>query len=184
MVMVFNFKDYQYMPCFKTKDGEIKAYSNLSSNVKKSTLPLVELTRGRKSKKDQVGLIEKRTKKFKSLFEGNPFILRPQHKGLFVDLDYKNCLLSAIPILFWAFFFNMPEFLYFLGLFLYFRHTCPLKRVQADRIWSRILHPCGYCGQWRRCRKTSYSLPALKTVFWTNHNEFCKPQMSAPLLNV
>ena len=73
--MVFNISDYKYIPCFKTKDGEIKSYTNIDSSIKKNILPLVELTRGRKSKTDQVGYVKKRTDKFKEMFEDNYFIL-------------------------------------------------------------------------------------------------------------
>lgn len=58
----------KYIFLFKTGDSEIRALSNFSSS-KKHLLPIIELTRGRKSTKDKIGIIEKRLEKIEKLFE-------------------------------------------------------------------------------------------------------------------
>ena len=73
--MEFDISQYKYIPCFKTKDGEIKAYSQLDQEVKNNILPLIELTRGKKSKNDTVGLIDKRIDQFKDIIDENYCIL-------------------------------------------------------------------------------------------------------------
>ena len=72
---MFNFKKYQYAPCFKSKDGELGAFENLSPEVTQQLLPIIELTKGRKTRIDKIGLIKKRIDKIYNIFKENYFIL-------------------------------------------------------------------------------------------------------------
>lgn len=48
-----------YMPVIRTRAAELKAYDKLSSSSKASMLPVFELTRSRRSPKNQHGDITK-----------------------------------------------------------------------------------------------------------------------------
>ncbi len=90
--MAFNFSQYSYSPCFKTKDGEIKAYEFVDSALKDKILPLVELTRGRKSKYEKVGFIQKRIDKFSDMFGNNYFILDITSQEKQMNAELENLL--------------------------------------------------------------------------------------------
>lgn len=63
----------KYALLLKTGDSELRALSHFS-NIG-SILPIIELTRGRKSKKDKVGQISKRTERIKEIFKNDEIIL-------------------------------------------------------------------------------------------------------------
>ncbi len=67
--------NYNYFPILKTTDAELKAFSNLNSTVKNNILPIFELTKSRRSKKNQDADIWKRIKTLKTQLDNNPFIL-------------------------------------------------------------------------------------------------------------
>lgn len=62
-----------YYLLFKTGDAEIRALSHC--NVLDNIIPLVELTKSRRSTKDKQGNIEKRLKSIAEIFKGKPIIL-------------------------------------------------------------------------------------------------------------
>lgn len=62
-----------YYLLFKTGDAEIRALSHC--NVLENIIPLVELTKSRRSTKDKQGNIEKRLKSVAEIFKGMPIIL-------------------------------------------------------------------------------------------------------------
>lgn len=64
-----------YIPIIKTGDAEIKALCNIGMNVKNFILPLFELTRGRRSKKEEDGNITKKIEFLSEKFKETPFIL-------------------------------------------------------------------------------------------------------------
>ena len=68
-------KQKKYIPIIKTGEAEIKAMSNVSSDVKKFILPLFELTRGRKKQREEEGKIEKKIQFLKEHFKDVPFIM-------------------------------------------------------------------------------------------------------------
>ena len=74
--------DFKYVPIIKTGDAELKALSNLSTEVQQSLTPLIELTRGRRSAKDKMGELTKRLEKLKQL----------QLKAFFLDLTGDSSL--------------------------------------------------------------------------------------------
>lgn len=61
-------KNKNYAIVCKTGDAEIRALENLNLD-KKSLFPIIEITRGRKSKNDGIGLIKKRIDKIKNIFK-------------------------------------------------------------------------------------------------------------------
>lgn len=63
----------KYALLIKTGDSELRALSNFPDTS--SILPIIELTRGRKSKTDKEGSIEKRLKKIKDIFKDEEIIL-------------------------------------------------------------------------------------------------------------
>ena len=63
----------KYALLIKTGDSELRALSNFPDTS--SILPIIELTRGRKSKTDKEGSIEKRLKRIKDIFNGQEIIL-------------------------------------------------------------------------------------------------------------
>ncbi len=65
----------KYVPIVKTGEAEIKAMSNIDDNVKNFILPVFELTRGRKSQKEDEGKIAKRIQFLKDNYKDFPFIL-------------------------------------------------------------------------------------------------------------
>lgn len=65
----------KYVPIIKTGDAELRVIKKLSSNIKNKIVPLFELTRGRKTKNDSTGNLEKRVKVLKEYYSDTPFIL-------------------------------------------------------------------------------------------------------------
>lgn len=63
----------KYSLLLKTGDSELRALSHFP-NIE-SVFPIVELTRGRKSKKDKIGQISKRIDKIKDIFKNEEIIL-------------------------------------------------------------------------------------------------------------
>lgn len=63
----------KYALLVKTGDSELRALSNFLDTS--SILPIIELTRGRKSKTDKDGLIDKRINKIKDIFKNQEIIL-------------------------------------------------------------------------------------------------------------
>ena len=61
-------KAFNYFLLFKTGDAEIRAIENVLSLER--VPPIIELTRGRKSKIDKEGAIEKRLRKIETIFQG------------------------------------------------------------------------------------------------------------------
>lgn len=64
-----------YMPVIRTRAAELKAYDNLSPSSKAEMLPVFELTRSRRSPKNQHGDISKNIEQIKKITAGSPFIL-------------------------------------------------------------------------------------------------------------
>lgn len=59
MELTDNFS-YKYSPVIKTTDAELKGYEKLDDSVKDQILPVFELTRSRKSKKNMIQAVSKR----------------------------------------------------------------------------------------------------------------------------
>jgi len=64
-----------YVPILKTSDAELRGYENLTDDAKNQILPLFELTKGRRTKSDSVGLIQKRIDRLVEILGDKPFIL-------------------------------------------------------------------------------------------------------------
>jgi hypothetical protein len=67
-------KSKYYILAMKTGDAELKALENINSD-KKIIFPIIELTRGRKSKYDSEGSLNKRLDKVKSIFNDHNICL-------------------------------------------------------------------------------------------------------------
>jgi hypothetical protein len=67
-------KNNIYALVLKTGDAEIRALENLNVD-KQFIFPIIELTRGRRSKNEQVGFIKKRLDKIRNIFKGQNICL-------------------------------------------------------------------------------------------------------------
>lgn len=67
-------KNKLYAIVLKTGDAELRAFENNRIDINEF-FPIIELTRGRKSKKDKIGLIDKRIQKIKAIFENSSICL-------------------------------------------------------------------------------------------------------------
>lgn len=65
----------KYIPLLKTTDAELKGYEKLSAQAKDAMLPLFELTKARRTKKDTYGDISKRMDRLSEITGGRKFIL-------------------------------------------------------------------------------------------------------------
>lgn len=67
-------KNKPYALLLKTGDAELRAMENFAIDHK-NIFPIIELTRGRKSKNEKIGLIKKRLDKIKKIFRGQNICL-------------------------------------------------------------------------------------------------------------
>ena len=81
----------KYFPLLKTTDAELKGYEKLSTSIKEGILPIFELTRSRRSKKNIDGKLEKRISQLVDIVGERPFIL-----DLTADIDLSNQELSEM----------------------------------------------------------------------------------------
>lgn len=65
----------KYVPTLKTSDAELRALRELSEEQKFKFIPLFELTKSRRTKKDRIGKISKRLDAIKEIMGDKPFIL-------------------------------------------------------------------------------------------------------------
>ena len=65
---------FSYIPIIKTGDAELKALDQLNITEKQNITPVIELTRGRKSKNDSMGMISNRIKKLEQIKLNHFFI--------------------------------------------------------------------------------------------------------------
>lgn len=77
--------EFLYFPIIKTRDAELRAFSNIDDDSFDKILPIYELTKSRKTKKAPDGDIYKRMKKIEEIQNGRPFIL-----DLSTDSRYIN----------------------------------------------------------------------------------------------
>lgn len=66
---------YNYFPILKTTDAELRAFAELPEQVQDKILPVFELTRSRRSKKNRDGDTWKRIENLKGCLGTRPFIL-------------------------------------------------------------------------------------------------------------
>ncbi|BCB61240.1 hypothetical protein HaloA020_19410 [Halomonas sp. A020] len=67
--------DFRYFPLIKTRDAELRCFSNIKEESFDDLLPIYELTKSRKTLKTPDGDIYKRMKKIGEIQKGRPFIL-------------------------------------------------------------------------------------------------------------
>lgn len=90
-----DFKKYCYFPILRTKDAELRAIENLSKEAHDNILPIYELTKSRKTKKDPIGDIAKRMEQISKIQEKLPFILDVTTDPQQTNTQTENFLLSS-----------------------------------------------------------------------------------------
>jgi len=73
--MADNLSDIKYCPLVKTTDAELKGFTNLDDGTKDGILPIIELTKSRRTKKNPEGDINIRLTSVEESFEGRKYIL-------------------------------------------------------------------------------------------------------------
>ena len=74
-----------YFPLIKTRDAEFRCFENIAASDFEKLLPIYELTKSRRSKKDPDGAISKNMRRIEQIQKGSPFIL-----DLTTTSKYKN----------------------------------------------------------------------------------------------
>ena len=77
--------DFCYFPILKTTEAELKAYEFLDEKVKKGTLPVFELTRSRRTKKNPESKLERKIDKMSEIVDQRPFVI-----DLTTEITYSN----------------------------------------------------------------------------------------------
>ena len=77
--------EYNYFPIIKTTEAELKGYKHLTDDVRQSILPIFELTKSRRSKKNPEGKVEKKIAKLKDILKSQRFVL-----DLTMEESYSN----------------------------------------------------------------------------------------------
>lgn len=85
---------FYYFPILKSRDSELKAYKELSTEDKKKILPILELTRSRITQKNRNGSIEKKMKEITEIFVDNCFILDLTTEETLDNDEIQSMLLS------------------------------------------------------------------------------------------
>jgi hypothetical protein len=83
----------KYVPTLKTSDAELRALRELSDEQKSKFIPLFELTKSRRTKKDRIGKISKRLDTIKDIMGDKPFILdlMTSHESM-MNTEIENLL--------------------------------------------------------------------------------------------
>ena len=121
---------FSYIPIIKTGDAELKALQNLSAEDKEKLTPLIELTRGRRSKKDNIGMLQKRVDKLKEINLHRFFIDLTDDSSLSnVEIDIKHSNVD-----------NYKEWCdYCLFLKQFFPQICPVIQIEEDENYENYL---------------------------------------------
>ena len=64
----------KYVPIIKTGDAELRALSNIDDAVKNFVMPLFEITRGRKTRNAEEGVIAKKVEFISNHFRDSVYI--------------------------------------------------------------------------------------------------------------
>ena len=78
-------KKFYYFPILKTTNAELKAYSFLNDSIKNNILPIFELTKSQKTKKNPESKLEKKLEKLYESVNKYPFIV-----DLTTETTYSN----------------------------------------------------------------------------------------------
>lgn len=96
-------KKYNYFPIIKTTEAELKAYENLPIEIKNNILPIIELTRSRRSKKNYIGDIDKNIEKLGKILPSNAyFILDISMDKFLINNQLSNFLKSTNNFIEWC----------------------------------------------------------------------------------
>lgn len=78
-------KNFYYFPILKTTEAELKAYNSLNDSVKNNILPIFELTKSRKTKKNPDSELKYKLDKLQETIGNRPFII-----DLTIESTYSN----------------------------------------------------------------------------------------------
>lgn len=122
--------EFSYIPIIKTGDAELKALLNLNTNYKEKLTPVIELTRGRRSKKDVMGILQKRIDKLKEINLHRFFIDLTSDSSLSsVEIDIKRSNKD-----------NYKEWCDFcISLKQFFPLICPVIQIEEDEDYENYL---------------------------------------------
>lgn len=88
-------KMFHYFPIIRTRDSELMAYKMLSDKVKNGTLPIIELTKSRLSKKNPDMSLDKRLADLADVIgTSNPFIMDLSSDEKYTNPEIESILLN------------------------------------------------------------------------------------------
>lgn len=82
---------YAYVPLLRTREAELKGFEHLSGDILGSCLPVIELTRSRRSKNNPQGDIARNVERVSNLLKGRNFIL-----DVSVEEEFSNAQTEAL----------------------------------------------------------------------------------------
>jgi hypothetical protein len=72
--MALDFKRYNYVPSIRTRAAELKGWEQLRRTALKRTLPIIEITKSRRSKSNPAGAISKTVQDLTEILEESAFV--------------------------------------------------------------------------------------------------------------
>ncbi len=81
-----------YVPILRTRDAEIKGFSELSSTVKDFVLPVIEFTKSRRTKKNVDGAVSVCVTKIEEGLQGRPYIADVTSMDSLTNPEIENLL--------------------------------------------------------------------------------------------
>lgn len=99
--------EFKYFPTIKTRDAELKCFSNLDKDVLGQLLPIYELTKSRKTTKTPDGDIHRRMKQIKEIQGGLPFILDLCTSDKYINPQIEQLIDEYEGFYDWRYFLNL-----------------------------------------------------------------------------
>jgi hypothetical protein len=85
-------RQQRYIPVVRTRDAEMKGFSNLSNQVLDGIVPLVEITKSRRSTNNPDGAIKKNVDRMLDVLDGRPFVVDLCAIESFQNREFDNLL--------------------------------------------------------------------------------------------
>ncbi|WP_351017167.1 hypothetical protein [Shewanella sp. AC91-MNA-CIBAN-0169] len=98
---------FVYFPLIKTRDAELRAFQNLSSEVMEQILPIYELTKSRTTKKAPDGDIHRRMRQICEIQDGRPFILDLSTDNKYINPQIEQLVSPYDGFKDWQYFLNL-----------------------------------------------------------------------------
>ncbi|UOE84272.1 beta family protein [Vibrio splendidus] len=99
--------EYLYYPIIKTRDAELRCFSNLDDEINSQILPIYELTKSRKAKKAPDGDIHRRMKQIGEIQKGRPFILDLCTSPKYINPQIEQLIDPYNGFMDWQYFLNL-----------------------------------------------------------------------------